>query len=250
MEKNDDFIYTAEFLAAQSYELASNNNYTIDNYKFKTETTLLLNSIKEFKKSGEIIKFSDLSVWDFLKTEFFNDSIDEFEKFITKMKDKNNLEVGCGPCGLLNSLYWFENRTIIDPLIDGYKQYQLSLYGESWFNQDGLICYSKPAETTIESLVGKIDGFVICRNCIDHTQDWRLIMENIGKYSAIGSYFLFWSDLFHFNGTDSGHFNITNDKGYFREYVKTLGYEIESEWEMPENERHCINIGFIAKKIK
>ena len=180
--------------------------------------------------------------------EFFEDSMDKLIEFTNEMKTKNNLEVGCGPCGFLNVCYCLDNRNIIDPLINGYKQYQIRKYGESWFDET-INLYSQPCEILVPGLVGKIDGFIFCRNCLDHTQDWKIVLNNISLYAAKDSYFYFWSDIFHTYGTDAGHFNITSNKDEFRHHIESLGYKLEYEWEIPEAERKCINIGFIAKKL-
>jgi len=244
MEKfdaNDAFIKT------QKYELICNNHFAENDKDYKEGSIKLLKQIEKFKSTGEITPFEEWHLWSSIHHEFFNGSAEEFKSFIEKIKDKSSLEVGSGPCGLLNVLYQLKSRVFVEPLLNSYREKQLSLLGKTWFSED-VSCYSQPAEILIPELVGKIDGMVICRNCIDHAQDWKSIMNNIGQYAASGSHFLFWADLYHLNGNDDGHFNVTDDKDYFRCYIKDLGFKIKSEWEMPESERKCINLGFIAIK--
>jgi len=243
--ETQEFKYTDSYKAAQTYELACNNDFVEKNIDCINVFKKLFGDIKEFKKNGYITDISKGFSWQTIIEEFFKGSVSDFYEFIEKIKYKNNLEIGSGPCGLLNSLYWIEKRNIIEPLIKEYKQKQIELYGETLFD-NSINLYSQPAEIIIQELINNIDGVIICRNCLDHTQDWKIIVENISKYAALGSYLLLWTDLFHI-GTDAGHFNITKDKKYFIEYVQNLGYEIINEWEM--SQRQGVNIGFIAIKI-
>lgn len=244
-----EFKANEAFKKAQEYELRCNNHFAETDKDYQEGSKKLLEQIEKYKNTGEITPFEEWPLWTGIHHEFFKGSVEEFNYFIEKIKDKTSLEVGSGPCGLLNVLYQLKSRIFIEPLLDGYRKKQLSLLGKTWFSED-VICYSQPAEILIPELIGKIDGMIICRNCIDHTQDWKYIMNNISQYASPGCHFLFWADLYHLNGGDDGHFNVTDDKDYFRRYVKDIGFEIHSEWEMPEAERKCINLGFVAKKIK
>lgn len=231
-----DFIYTEAYKNAQEYEERCNNSWQ------NTYAPILLKHLNDCKQSGEKTWYSE-EIW---LSEFFNSSKEEFLKFEQEISEKNNLEIGSGPFGFLQGLYWLKNRTTIEPLLEQYKAKQIECLGESWLLDESQKFYSKPSEILIPELIGKIDGFIVCRNCLDHTQDWRNVLENISKYASKGCYFMFWSDLYHVNGADSGHFNITDNVDEFKNILKGYGFDIIREYRA---NRGDIDFGCFAKKI-
>ena len=230
-----EFQYSDSFKKAQIYEIQSNNRWQENNSK------VLLEELNKYKKGKEISWTSENGWLD----EFFDSSKNEFLKFNDEIKSKNNLEIGPGPFGFLQCLYWLKNRITIDPLLNEYRDKQIEILGESWYSDKNQKFYSQPAEIYISELENSIDGFIVCRNCLDHCQDWKKVLENISKYSKIGSYFLLWTDLTH-GSPDDGHFHITDNMDYFKNIIEDLGYEIIREKSLQSGE---LNFGCFAKKI-
>jgi len=228
-----EFEYSDSFQRAQKYEINANNKWQ------ENHARMLLDNLKGYKEKKEISWTSE-DIWLF---EFFNSSKEEFLKFNDEVKSKKNLEIGPGPFGFLQCLYWLKKRITIDPLLDEYKNKQIQILGESWYEDVNQKFYSQPAEIYINELENSIDGFIVCRNCLDHCQDWKKVLENISKYSKIGSYLLLWTDLTH---SDEGHFHITDNIDYFKDIVKNFGYEIIREQSLESKD---LNYGCFAKKI-
>jgi hypothetical protein len=87
-----------------------------------------------------------------------------------------------------------------------------------------------PAEVTERALLQKIDGAIYCRNCLDHSPNWPFIMANIARYAQPGCKLLLWTDIFHGESIDKGHFNIVEDPALFRNLVGAFGFLIECEF--------------------
>jgi hypothetical protein len=97
-----------------------------------------------------------------------------FLKFWGEIKDfiepeGKILDIGCGPRPPFRS-------TCIEPLGEDYRQ----LTDKSWWAFRKL--YAQPAEEFIPELEKKFDT-VICWNALDHTYDWKKIVENMKRYS-------------------------------------------------------------------
>jgi hypothetical protein len=164
---------------------------------------------------GDNYRWSEkfMVVWSDIFGNFMGVNKDQF-------KDGVLLDIGCGsrPC-----LDWFEGgkKYNLDPLLDQYlpiKQIQ-----KYWVDKtpDEMIC--SPAEEVIKALVGKCD-FIVCSNVLDHTYDWREILNNMVSYGKQGSMVCFSTDL---SSHGIGHPGIDDHE----EFHKFMGdhYEIVKE---------------------
>lgn len=113
------------------------------------------------------------------------------------------LDIGCGSRPPFKE--YARDLTVIEPLADEYKK-----IGElEWWQ--GIDVHAKPAEEYLN--IGQFDT-VICWNCLDHTYDWKKILENIDKY-AKGKIII----AVDFKNPHIGHPGI--NKEVFKEWVDT-----------------------------
>ena len=116
-------------------------------------------------------------------------------------------DVGCGsrPC-----LDWFKEGVVhnLDPLLNDFLK--IDAMKSHW--EDKTFLYSQPAESLVESLAGECD-YVHCWNVLDHTYDWKQILENVALYSKKGGLVLLGTDL----GSTShiGHPGISSKDEFF-----------------------------------
>ena len=140
--------------------------------------------------------------------QWFCGSQELFAQFVAHTKDRTSLEIGSGPMGQLASWPWIRRRIVIDPLIEKYRAYQLRRFGKTVWTDD-IETHACAAESVIPELRGKIDGAIICRNALDHTEDPLSVLAAIAQYAAPGCYLLLWTDIWHLGGVTIGHRNIT-----------------------------------------
>ena len=130
------------------------------------------------------------------------------------------LDVGAGsrPC-----LDWFTTgrKYFVDPLLDDYVR--IEAMGPYWRNHPSERLFSLPAEQFIAPLEGQCD-FVNCWNVLDHTYDWRAILENIRGYTKAGSLVCLGTD---FEEGGDGHPGI-DDQEYFWHFINSH-FEIAAE---------------------
>jgi hypothetical protein len=177
--------------------------------------------------------------------EFFAGSRPLWEQFAHSLDGKALLDVGSGPVPAPSLWPWPARRYVIDPLAGEYDRVVRHIFGRSWF--EGITLFAEPAEHNVVELNGKIDGAVYCRNCLDHCAEPYLVLSNLASYAAPGSALLLWTDLFHLDGPDAGHSNITPDRIGFRRLIENLGFTIIRE--TPEAlGRNTINFGCFAIK--
>lgn len=177
-------------------------------------------------------------------SEFFKDDDNLLRQFIDYTTGKICLEIGPSVGPLISSFWWTKRNYIIEPLLDKIVASQKELLGYTIFDQT--INYSQPAEKIIIELIGQIDGVVVCRNCLDHSPQWPFILNNIASYAQSGTYLLLWNDLFHLNGTDDGHYDMTQDIDGFKRLLNNVGFKIEREYDILG--RDTINYGCVARK--
>ena len=70
----------------------------------------------------------------------------------------------------------------IDPLLDEYLRLCKEMKITWRKNISGSYLYSSQAEELIEYLIGK-GKFILCWNVLQHSYNWRKILENISKYA-------------------------------------------------------------------
>jgi hypothetical protein len=163
------------------------------------------------------------------------------------IRDRKCLEVGSGPYGYLAPCYWIKDRTIVDPLIDEYRAYQLELTGSTFFTDD-IKTYSLPAEEAVPALYGKVDGCIICQNALDHCEDPLAVLYMLSEYAAPGCYFLLWTDIWHLAGLDAGHRNITRSARAMDSLLNGLGFKVLQNGADIRNVDEYIEYGRIARK--
>ena len=81
-----------------------------------------------------------------------------------------------------------------------------------------------------------------------HSPHWIFILSNIAAYMRPGSYLLIWNDIFHIDGCDEGHYDITEDVDSFKRLIVNLGFQIEREFSYALTQRNTINYGVMARK--
>ncbi len=193
------------------------------------------------KKNGEIYHTSD--------NQFFAKDEVLWQKFLEDTKGKTALEIGSGPFGYLVFTDWVKARHVIDPLINSYREVQLKHFNRTFFT-DAIHTYSYPAETLVSELVNTIDGFIVCRNCIDHTEDPWTILYNICQYAKPGSYLLFWADIWHIGGSiDEGHHSVTKNKDVIEAFLTGQGYRILKTHDGISTHGNTIDYGCLAVKV-
>ena len=178
--------------------------------------------------------------------QWFCGNAELFAEFAKGIEAKRCLEVGSGPFGALAPNPVLRDRTIIDPLAEHYRDIQLALFGTTFFTPD-IRLYARPAEQQVPELVNAVDGFIICRNCIDHCADPLTILYNISLYGRSGCWFLFWSDLWHSTTPDAGHRNITRTPEVIEALIKGLGFDVLQVGKTIR-ESESIEYGCVARK--
>lgn len=171
---------------------------------------------------------------------------DGFKDFCRKIDGKKYLEIGAATEGILAFMPWINERIIIDPLIQAFRDTQLTLWGKTFLTDD-IKLYAQGAEILISELVGKVDGCIICRNTLDHADGPWEIVENIGRYAAKGCILLLWTDLWHLESLDVGHRNITKDPVLLESKIKEIGFNVVRRLPLIRN-RATIQYGCVAVK--
>lgn len=182
---------------------------------------------------------------ELLMREFFGDEDAAWTEFLQHITKKRVMEIG--PCVASELASWdiAAERYIVEPLYGQIAAYQRKVFGTTCF--EDLVCYDKPAEELIDELVGRIDGAVLVRNCLDHTPGWPFILSNIALYTTPRAYLLLWTDLYHHDGVDAGHYNLTQNKDAFRRLIENIGFRILKTYS--HSESADINFGCLARRI-
>lgn len=176
--------------------------------------------------------------------EFFANDESLWNEFVEHITDKSVMEIG--PCVATAISTWdvARCRYVVEPLYLQIVEYQNAQFSCNAFGD--AVSFTRPAEELVEELVGKIDGALVIRNCIDHSPRWPFILSNVADYLAPGGYLLLWNDLMHGPGYELGHFDITDDVDSFRRLVKRLGFDPILEYIDPQNPN--LNWGCLARK--
>ena len=177
--------------------------------------------------------------------EFFAGDYEIWKRFIQDIVGKRVLEIG--PCLIAKIAYWdvASERIAIEPLYNQISKYQDEVFGKNGF--PNVKVHASPAELLIPELVGKIDGALFVRNCIDHSPNWPFILGNIARYLAPGGQLLIWNDLAHPESYKDGHYDICESQEMFRDLIISFGFEITREWELSDSV--CLNYGCHAIKL-
>jgi hypothetical protein len=177
-------------------------------------------------------------------TEFFGGSDSEWHEFVNHISGRKCLEIGSCTASILSGWDTAAKRFVIEPLADKVSAWQCENLGFSLY--EDLTTYSLGADQYIETLESSIDGAIFCRNCIDHSPHWTFILSNISSYAAPGCRLLLWNDIFHLDGTDSGHYDLTKDPSAMKRLIGRLGFDIQREY--TDSARRDLNWGCFAIK--
>ncbi len=131
------------------------------------------------------------------------------------------IDVGCGSRPVLDWFTGAPRKIFLDPLLDQYRQ--IDKMHEYWSAKRPDTLFSQPAEKMVPTLAGQCD-FVNCWNVLDHTYDWRLILNNIRDYAKPGARVCLGTD---FASHGEGHPGI-EDQDYFFRFVNEH-FEIVAE---------------------
>ena len=220
---------------AQEYELRHSRTWISDNFEslFARIQTARERGERWPGPHGQVLK------------EFFAGDLVRWREFAEHISGRTCLEIGAGPCGALAIWWWVRRRIVIDPLVEEYRQLCLSIFGRTWYGEE-IELYARPAESFIKELAHTIDGAIICRNTLDHCEEPMSVLQSISDYAAPGCVLLLWTDLWHPEGQDAGHRNITNDSASFERVVSTLGFDILRAF--ADHDRATTNYGCCATK--
>jgi hypothetical protein len=216
--------------------------------KFELESAeqTIKEHFEEIYEKWELAKNAG-SLWQGPDDLWFKGNQTLWDEFANHARGKKCLEIGSGPFGYLAPCYWIKDRVIIDPLIDFYREHEIKISGKTFFTDD-IVTYNKPAEDCIDDLIGKVDGFIVCQNALDHSEDPLSIMHNISEYAAPGCYLLIWTDIWHLQGLDAGHRNITKNSVAFDKVLMGMGFEIIQTSKNIRDQNEYIEYGRIAVK--
>lgn len=186
-------------------------------------------------------------LWQSADDHWFRGDGPLFAQFVSHVRTRKCLEIGSGPFGFLAPCWWIADRVVIDPLFHEYEKFEIELCGESWLS--GMRGLSVPAETAVEDLVGKIDGCIITRNCLDHCEDPLAVLDTISRYAAPGCWLLLWTDIWHLQGLDEGHHNITHSTSAMDALIAGLGFEVLQHSDNIRRNDEFLEYGCVARKI-
>jgi hypothetical protein len=170
-----------------------------------------------------------------------------FTRFVEHVRPRTSMEIGSGPFGYLAQCYWMKRRVVIDPSVDEYRSYQMKRFGKTLWTPD-IETYAAPAEQTIKSLVGQVDGCIVSRNALDHMDDPIAALQAMSEYAVSGCYLLLWTDIWHFDGGDVGHRNITRSRSAFEALLNGLGFDVLKHCAPLREPREFVEYGCIAIK--
>jgi hypothetical protein len=187
---------------------------------------------------------SDTEYGKLMVRQFFDRDERLWEEFKTAVSGKTGIDIG--PCiwSPLASWDFLSRRIAIEPLGEKTKAFQREQFGRSFFDNLELLAHG--ADVFVPELDGKIDGIVYCRNMLDHTPKWPIVLANMSRYAAPGCMLLLWTDYNHHGAADEGHYEICEQAADLKRLVEQLGVEILREH--ADTERFEANWGCVAKK--
>lgn len=185
-------------------------------------------------------------LWQHAGDQWFQGDTALFDTWVEHVRGRKCLEIGSGPFGHLAPCWWIADRVVVDPLVDQYREYQVRNWGESWF--EGVRTISGPAEEIVTDLVGRVDGCIVCRNALDHCEDPLAVLDAVSEYAAPGCFLLLWTDLWHLQGHDEGHHNLTRSVRLMDKLLDGLGFDVLKTGALIRDPQEFIEYGRLAVK--
>jgi hypothetical protein len=186
-------------------------------------------------------------LWQSADDQWFLGNAGLWRTFVAHVRDRRNLEIGSGPFGYLAPCHWMKQRIVIDPLVDKYRAYQIKRFGKTFWTDD-IETHAVPAEHVVEALRGAIDGCIVSRNALDHMEDPLAAIAMIAEYAAPGCYLLLSTDIWHLDGGDVGHRNITRSPAVLDRLLDGLGFDILQNGADVRDSDQYIEYGRLARK--
>lgn len=196
-----------DFQNAQKYELEWQKDYNVHHFNKEYENWL---NLKNTQETG------------LHPAQFFDNNIQQFDAFLDHIKGKKLVEIGCGSFPMSRNAFNISDKSVIDPLADAYHEFQINNFGKT--NFEGIRRFSQPAEIIINEFLNSVDGCIIFRNALDHSEDYLSILNVVSEYATAGCYLLFWSDIWHKKGEPEGHRNITQSHQVMDKIFNGLGF--------------------------
>ena len=218
---------------AQRYELSHARNTIREDHE------RLIALWEEEKKKG--------GLWQGASNQWFDGDEAAWRAYVDHVRDRKCLEIGSGPFGEISPCYWMSDRVIIDPLIDEYRSLQIEVNGKTFFTDD-IETIAAPSEERVERLVGAVDGVIVCRNALDHCEDPLCVLANIADYAAARCYLFLWTDIWHLDGADEGHRDITRNPAAMDAMISGFGFNILHHCKNVRPPGECIEYGVVARK--
>lgn len=187
------------------------------------------------------------SLWHGPDDQWFQGDTTLWEQFVEHVRGRLCLEIGSGPFGYLGPARWIERRAIIDPLVDFYRSEEVQVAGGTFFDES-VKTYALVAEEPVPELRGAVEGCIVCRNVLDHTEDPLAVLGNISDYAAPGCYFLLWTDLWHLNGPNEGHRNITRSSPVMDALLDGSGFDVLKHGTAIRSCTEYVEYGRLARK--
>jgi hypothetical protein len=79
-------------------------------------------------------------------------------------------------------------------------------------------------------------------------EDPLTAIETIGAYAAPGCYLLLWSDIWHRDGGDVGHRNITRSAGVMDKILDGFGFDMVRKGVNVHDSGERVEYGRLARK--
>lgn len=221
-----------DFDAAQKYELQFQRGFI---------TKVFLD---EFAAWKERMKQGIEIYWEpFINPEINAKELIDFKQYV---KGKNCLDIGCGSTPYIKDAIGMSDKIVIDPLAQEYHSMELQLFNTSFFEDMTIIAV--PCEQHVSGIF--IDGFIMCRNMLDHSEDPLQCLNVLSQYADEGCYLLEWSDIWHNNGGGPGHRCITKSPDAMQQVIEGFGWEFICSTPAQRHEgQGLIEFGGVFRKI-
>lgn len=180
---------------------------------------------------------------------FFDENVELWLEFAQEIENETCLEIGSGIMGAAVFWSFVKDWHVIDPLVQRYKDEIMLKFGESPWRKE-INTHAVNAEELVPELINQVTGAIICRNCLDHTADPYGIVKNFGIYAAPGCKLLLWTDLYHLNGHDEGHTDITQNPAEFQQFLEAQGFRIIRHTQQARTDNSTLEYGCVAEKVQ